>query len=200
VYPFTLIKRFHWKVVPWILLLNRMLTSFPLLLNQILKMEDKIVPIIKTPILNLEMSPPRESPNRFQGQIQVPSLPHLPTYANIHPTSMQQYILDEILEQHKCIQCWSYLCCGGQFVHEVNCWALDLYGTLTYDELLSIYQYRIDVYRGKLIDYTDWAFEPFNVSQHVTQQFKPHYIGFYIRCFKCVHCKDIPCCSPFHEH
>mmetsp|Transcript_18543 Transcript_18543/g.23983 ORF Transcript_18543/g.23983 Transcript_18543/m.23983 type:complete len:92 (+) Transcript_18543:834-1109(+) len=81
----------------------------------------------------------------------------------MHPTRMEQYILDEGLEQHKCTQCWSYLCCGGQFVHEVNYWVLDFYGTLTYNEISSIFQYRIDVLRGKLIAYTDWAFEPFDV-------------------------------------
>mmetsp|Transcript_19459 Transcript_19459/g.25651 ORF Transcript_19459/g.25651 Transcript_19459/m.25651 type:complete len:204 (-) Transcript_19459:322-933(-) len=54
-----------------------------------------------------EATPTNKDVEKFRGHFQIKALPHLPSHANFHPVGLEQFMLDEIAEQHKCVECWS---------------------------------------------------------------------------------------------
>mmetsp|Transcript_31942 Transcript_31942/g.40960 ORF Transcript_31942/g.40960 Transcript_31942/m.40960 type:complete len:192 (+) Transcript_31942:2207-2782(+) len=128
--------------------------------------------------------------NRVQG---------LPAFAFPHPVGYEDFLLDEIMDLHRCYRCNKRLCCGANFGHDINCWAVSLYGNTSFTEIMHIYEYRIQILRGALMDMSDWAFQPFDQSIHfINGNFRPHYVGFFIRCFVCP-CSN-KCTAPYHNH
>ena len=113
-------------------------------------------------------------------------------------------LMEEILFHHKCYNCYKFLCCGGNVFHEVNCWAQELKTAMTIYGIQQIYKYRIDVLRGCMKEWKDWAFEAFDREKHYTRwRFGPQHVGLFVRCFKCDFCSEIDgknCHVLYHKH
>ena len=113
-------------------------------------------------------------------------------------------LMEEILFHHKCYNCYKFLCCGGNVFHEVNCWGQELKQDMTIYGIQQIYKYRIDVLRGCMKDWKEWAFEGFQREKHFMRwRFGPQHIGLFVRCFKCEVCcvKDGKSCHVlYHKH
>ena len=123
---------------------------------------------------------------------------HVPVFADISSSPWDK-MLEEIIEEHRCRECAAYLCCGEWRQHKDSCWSNELLGTLTPEEVLSIHNYRVDVYNGVMKGFKQWAFEVFNERKHFGGEFVVHRVGFFVRCRECPHCHKV-CAVKYHNH
>jgi hypothetical protein len=113
-----------------------------------------------------------------------------------------KHMLDDVFTDHRCYSCSRYLCCGGTIFHDVNCWYFELCYEISLDKLRQIQTYRIDVYKGVMKDWEEYAFEPFNQDKHIKQHWGAQHFGFYVRCFTCTYCQaeDFSRCHVNYHH
>lgn len=127
----------------------------------------------------------------------------LPNYVEQNPQAVVDRVYDMILNEHRCVFCQKYLCCGSFIGHDINCWAEDFRGELTYHDLKLILMYQFDAISGSMDDYIDYCFETFDKNKHLKKFFTPPSIGFFVRCFKCIPCEKIDqrtCHCKYHNH
>ena len=118
-----------------------------------------------------------------------------------------QTLLEEILYDHRCVDCKRYLCCGATVFHDVNCWSQVLKENVSWDMIAGIRNYRLEVLNGSMLAWEEYAFEMFDYYKHVKEErmFRPHTYGLYVRCFSCLYCmpstdRTIACKAAYHKH
>jgi hypothetical protein len=127
----------------------------------------------------------------------------VPSFVMSDIDQLQYELLAEILEQHRCRNCRTFLCCGSGIFHTNDCWTHGLQDQITLGMIRSIYTYRIDVITGCMKGWEEYCYSTFNPETHLKPVFGAHNYGFFVRCFGCKRCHETDkkyCHAKHHDH